>query len=99
MPVCVNLARRVGNLKLPANLDGRWMLDLAVARDTRTLPILFVDEDGMAASFPQQSAPVLLEVANQVGPLHADTVIFSRMMRCPGVTRFPVSSRIVSSMS
>ena len=98
MSAGVNLARRVGNLKLPANLDGRRMLDLAMARDTCTLPILFVDENGMAASFTQQSATVLLEVADQVGAFHAGTLIFSRMMRCPGVTRFSVSSRIVSSM-
>ena len=54
-----------------ADLDYEFIVDLGMSRDRRTTILFWVDPPRMTAAFAKKDASVLLEITDQITPLHA----------------------------
>ena len=73
-----------GDFEVFADLAGEEVVDLAVSRNSRGLALRPIDLDGVFAALSMKRAAVLLEVFDQISPLHCSAItIGSRMTSSP----------------
>src|SRR6266508_6560907 len=89
-------ALRFWNLQISADLSGEEVVDLAVPRHRGALAGDAIQKDRMPGTFALQLAPVLFEMANQVGTLQRVTVKGSRITSAP-FRSSSSSERLISS--